>query len=247
MRRVRRIGFRLCALGFAFAGPVLAEDESRGTVPSLPREIRAPVAASDAPCSSWVTSYALAARLRLTDTPLGAGDGIYDIGPGRLELRFTRGPSPGGPIRVDLLAYAMRDHFVVDSSVLFIRAQVTTRTETRTTPDARGLVATGILTGKKLAWATPVRGYRVDGTLHCKGGGCGFSGVPPSGTTPLHIAPGPVGFRPFVFGSDEFDTFTMDYSKVAKTEMPRQTAFVSLSGRRMSRQCSDRGSEALPP
>jgi len=72
--------------------------------------------------------------------------------------------------------------------------------------------------------------------MHCEGSGCGFSGVPSSGTTPLHVALHPVQFAPFVFDS-AFETVQMSESKVAQTEMPKQTAYLALSGRRATLQC----------
>lgn len=189
-------------------------------------------------CGTWTADYALAARLRLTDTPFGAGDGTYDIGPGFLRLRITPGAGSAGS-NVELLSYAMQDRFTVESRVLFIHAKVTTRTDTRATPDEHGVAATGTLLGREITWSTPVKGYRTDGTIHCEGSGCGFSGVPPSGTSPLHIGPGPVRFGHVVFDSPDLETLHMDLTRVAHTEMPRQTAFVTFSGRRTARQCLD--------
>lgn len=190
-----------------------------------------------ATCSPWTSDYALSARLRLRDTPFGAGDGTYDIGPGRLTLRFYASAAQGAPARVELLSYEMRDRFVVESHVLFFRAKVTTRTETRVTPDAKGTAAIGALTGKELRWTTHVEGYRTDGTLTCEGSACGLPGAPSSGTTPLHIGPGPVDFKPFVFASDTYDTFSMAYSRVSHTDNPKQTAYVTIAGRKMNRKC----------
>lgn len=191
-----------------------------------------------ASCRTVSADYSLASRLRLADTPFGAGDGIYDIGPGLVRLRFSQTADPAVS-KVELLAYEMRDHFTVESRILFIRAKVTTRTDTRVTPDSNGVAATGSLRGRELVWASPVRGYRTDGTIDCEGSGCGFSGVPSSGRSALHIGPGPVRFERFVFDSD-LDTLRMAEAKVSHTEMPRQTAYVTFSGRRTTRQCLDK-------
>jgi hypothetical protein len=191
-------------------------------------------------CGSWTADYLLAARLRLADTPFGAGDGVFDIGPGRLRIRVTQDGAPATPPKVELLTYEMREHFAVSSSVLFFHVTVTTRTETRVTPDARGVVATGALRGREIVWSTPVRGYRADGTLHCEGSGCGMSGAPPKGTSEFHLAPGPVQFSRFVFGSASLDTLHMDPTKVAHTEVPQQTAYVTFAGRRTALQCIDK-------
>ncbi len=201
---------------------------------------RAANEAQSTPCTSWTSDYVLAARLRLTDTPHGAGNGVYDVGPGRVRLRFSRGADPSSPARVELLAYEMQEHFTVESSVLFIHAKVTTRTETRATPDANGVAAVGTLRGQEILWTTPVSGYRTDGTLVCEGGGCGTSGVPPKGTSQLHIGPAPVRFDRFVFDSPSLETFHMAPTWVGHTEMPRQTAEVTFSGRRTTRECAEK-------
>src|SRR5215831_8163152 len=88
-------------------------------------------------CDVWTADYALAGRLRLDDTPFGAGNGVYTVGPGHLRLRFSRTPDPGA-LKVELLAYEMRERFVVKSSVLFVHATVTTSADTRATPDEQG-------------------------------------------------------------------------------------------------------------
>jgi hypothetical protein len=176
-------------------------------------------------------------RLGLKDTPHGAGNGVYDVGPGRLTLRFTADPSGAAPPRVEMISYETKQHFVVDSHVLFIHAKVETNTKTQATPDARGVIATGTLSGRELDWSTPLRGFRTDGTLQCEGSGCGTSGVPPKGESPFHTGPSPVMFSNFVFDSDNLDTYRMAATKVSHTEMPRQTAKVTFAGRQTSRTC----------
>jgi hypothetical protein len=198
-----------------------------------------PPTGADAPgpgdCPIETLEYALAARLRLEDTPFGAGDGVYDIGPGKITLRIWKASTPDAAARVELSSYEMRDHFVVSSHVLFLRATVANRTDTR----AAG--GRGTLRGRELSWTTPVQDYRADGTIECKGSGCGLPGAPPSGKSQIHIGPGPVRFAPFVFDSPNLDTFRMAFTKVAHTDVPKQTAFVTLAGRKMSRRPSSGG------
>ena len=188
-------------------------------------------------CDVWTADYALAARLRLADTPFGAGNGVHDVGPGHLRLRFSKTADPEAT-KVELLAYEMRERFVVASGVLFIHATVTTSTDTRATPDEQGVIATGTLRGRDLVWSTKVRGYRTDGTIHCEGSGCGMSGVPASGTTPLHIPPNAVQFSSIAFDAADLSTLHMPETKVSHTDMPRQTAFITFSGRKMTSQCT---------
>lgn len=187
------------------------------------------------PCDEWIADFALAARLRLADTPFGAGNGTHDIGPGRLRLRMSKTADPAAA-KVELVEYEMHEQFVVKASVLFLHATITTVSDTRAMPDANGVMATGMLHGREITWLTPIHGYRTDGTMQCEGSGCGSSGVPSSGTTPLHVAPHAVQFAPFVFDS-AFETVQMSESKVAQTDKPKQTAYLALSGRRSTLQC----------
>jgi hypothetical protein len=196
-----------------------------------------PVAADDPPvaCGGWDVEYNLSARLQLTDTPMGEGDGIYTIGPGRAVLRFEdRNGEPGGT--VNLISYAMREHFVIKSKTLFWTTTVTTSTNTRVTPDVCASAAEGSLVDRTIFWRTPVRGYRTDGTLACDGSLCGKFGAPPPGTSELHIGPGPVAFNPFDFSPDR-KTFNMSKAQVSKTDMPKQTGFVAIAGRETKRTC----------
>jgi hypothetical protein len=195
-----------------------------------------PVAsAQPPPCPSWEVEYALSANLRLSDTPLGQGDGVYSIGPGRVVLRFEqRDGQPSG--RVAMLSFDMREHFTVRSKTLVWTTTVVTEADARATPDACGVAAQGMLAGATLAWTTPVRGYRTDGTLTCSGSLCGAFGAPPPGRSELHIGPGPVELQSFAFAGD-MNTFTMPYAQVSKTDSPAQTAQLALGAREVRRTC----------
>lgn len=192
--------------------------------------------ADDPPaCSAWENEYVLSANLRLYDTPMGEGDGVYAIGPGRVVLRFdNRGGQPGGDAK--MVAYRMREHFTIKAKTLVFTTTVVTDTITTATPNGCASVANGAMDKLRLQWRTPVSGYRTDGTLTCDGTLCGKFGAPPKGQSPLHIGPGPVPFAPFVFSSD-MKTFTMPFTRVAKTEMPKQTADLALAGREIRRTC----------
>jgi hypothetical protein len=186
------------------------------------------------PCAGWKVDYTLAESLRLSDTPLGKGDGVYQVGPGRVVLGFEDvDGQPGG--RVEMVSYAMQEHFVIESRTLFWGARVVTSTQTQGTPNACGMAA-GALHGTTLSWSSPVRGYRTDGTIICEGELCGKFGAPPAGKSEVHIGPGPVQFSSFQFARD-MKTFTMGETFVAKTEMPKQTAHVALAGREAQRAC----------
>ncbi len=190
-------------------------------------------------CAAWDVEYTLAARLQLADTPMGAGNGVYPVGPGTAVLRFPNanggGAPPSGSV-VTLRSYAMREFFRIDATAVFWKTHVITDTKTMATPDACGDIARGQLDGTNLRWTTPASGYRTDGTLNCDGSLCGSFGGPPSGTSELHIPPHSVQLGAFRFGPD-MKTFTMPSTLVAKTESPKQTAYIAVSGREARRTC----------
>ncbi|HSY24488.1 MAG TPA: hypothetical protein VK841_20315 [Polyangiaceae bacterium] len=187
------------------------------------------------PCDAWEIDYTLAGNLKLTDTTLGQGDGVYPVGPGAAVLRFEdHGGQPGG--RAKLVNYSMKQGVTVTASALFFTAKVVSETVTRALPDACGVDGEGTLNGTTLAWAGPIRAFKSDGTITCEGSLCGKFGAPPLGQSPLHIGPNPVQLQPFQFSGD-LKTFSMPSTFVSKTEDPKQTAYLALSGREMKRSC----------
>jgi hypothetical protein len=187
------------------------------------------------PCDAWEVEYALSANLELSDTPMKQGDGVYPVGPGTVVLRFDdHGGQPAG--RVKMLSYAMKQSITVVSNALFFKTTVVTDALTRAAPDPCGVAAEGVLTGQTLAWSGPVRSVRSDGTLNCDGSLCGKFGAPPHGQSALHIGPNAVSFQPFQFSSD-LKTFAMASTFVSRTEEPKETAHVALSGRETRRSC----------
>ncbi len=196
---------------------------------------RTATAVAAPPCVGWDVEYALNATLRITDTTLGAGDGTHPIGPGRLVLRYDDiDGAPGGAVRV--VDYELTDHFVLEPHYLLVSATITTDTTTRTTPDARGFSAEGVLRGRTIRWATPWAGMRSDGFLTCTGNLCGKFGAPPAGKSPLHVAPHPASFSSFEL-ADDGKTFRMDWSVESHQDSPRETSLVSLGGRETKRIC----------
>jgi len=191
--------------------------------------------ASAAACPGWDVEYALAATLRITDTTLGAGNGTHPIGPGRLVLRFDDvNGAPGGAVRV--VEYELTDRFVLTPHYLFVSATITTDTVTRTTPDASGSSAEGVLRGRKIAWTGPWRGMHSDGFLTCEGSLCGKFGAPPSGRSPSHTPPHPAPFSSFELAEDG-KTFRMDWSVESHQDSPSETSLVALGGRETRRIC----------
>ena len=196
----------------------------------------APSVAEPTNCDAWRVEYALSANLKLSDTPLGQGDGVFRIGPGKVVLLFDNvGGTPGGAVK--MLSYQMKDNFTVKTRTLFWNTTVTNDTQTRGTPDACGVVARGKLDGKsQLNWSSPVLGYRVDGNITCNGSLCGKFGAPPPGTTAIHIGPSPVQFSPFQLRAD-LRGLQMPFTFVTKTKMPKQTSYVALAGTELKRAC----------
>lgn len=187
------------------------------------------------PCEAWDVEYVLSAKLQLSDTTMGAGDGTYSIGPGSAVLRFANANGQAGG-KVHLRSYAMREHFTIDSKVVFWTTHVLTDSKTTVGRDACGDMARGKLEDRTLRWLSPLSGYRTDGTLTCDGSLCGTFGAPPQGRSELHIPPHNVSFSPFQFSPD-MKTFSMAKTFVTKTESPKQTAHIALAGREVRRTC----------
>lgn len=187
------------------------------------------------PCRAWDIEYQLAAKLRVSDTPMGAGNDTHTIGPGSVVLRFADvNGKPGGAVR--MRSYTMHEHLSIEARALFWKTHVLTDTKTVATPNACGDAARGELERTTLRWTTSVSGYRADGTLTCEGSMCGSFGAPPPGKSEVHIPPRDVTFSSFVFATD-MKTFVMPSTLVSKTESPKQTSHVALAGREAHRTC----------
>jgi hypothetical protein len=222
---VRRPGFR----------PLLSRCFVPGIVLAAAALAWPPDVAADDACDAWQVEYALAAKLQLSDTTMGAGDGVHTIGPGTATVRFeNEGGRPGGIAR--LVAYTMKDNFTVVAKVLGLGTRVTNDTHTTVTPDKCGVAAQGALSGTTLVWTSPVAGMHTDGAVTCEGALCGKFGAPPRGTSPVHAPAHDVRFMPFEFDR-EMKTFTMQPAVVSKMTSPRQTSRVALSGREIKRTC----------
>src|SRR5450631_1239506 len=80
--------------------------------------------ADDPPCNAWEVEYTLSpVQVRLSDTAMGAGDGVHSIGPGKVVLHFDHvNGQPGGNVK--LMTYEMTDQFTVSAHVLGVGTTV---------------------------------------------------------------------------------------------------------------------------
>ena len=188
---------------------------------------------SDVPqCGVTEVEYVLSATLQITDTMMGAGDGVHVVGPGRALVRFD---GRSGARRASLLAYDLRESFTVVSSVLFWATRV--RSHLRLSASrAPASVADGAMVGQTLRWEGRANGPRTDGTLDCEGFMCGKFGAPPSGTSEVHDGPTSIELAPFQFSPD-MKTFTMPFALLSKSDSPKQRTLVSIAGREVQRTC----------
>ncbi len=187
-------------------------------------------------CAAWDVSYTVSGKLQLSDTPRGAANGTYAVGPGKVVLRHDAGSG-----RVTLLSFELPERFGIVAKNAFWTTHVDTNATARAAPPAGagecGHVAEGAMRGRTVAWATRVRGWQTDGVVECKGSLCGSFGAPPKGSSPLHVGPNDIQFQPFEFGPDG-KTFTMSSTFISKSDSPRQTAHLAFAGREVGRVCA---------
>ena len=201
------------------------------TLPARPASGQLAEITAAEPCTAWDITYSITATLRITETPMGAGDGVHTVGPGALVLRLD------DRARATLMAFELREFFAVSPRAVVWNATVVTDVTMRATPDSSGVAGGGVLANDVLRWAGPIRGYRSDGALTCDGSLCGKFGAPPPGRTELHWPPAPVRFQPLQF-DEGGATFRMPYTLVSHTESPRQRTYLALAGREAHRTCA---------
>jgi hypothetical protein len=189
-------------------------------------------AADDDPCSVSDVDYAVNGSLQIKDTQFGAADGNYPLGSGKARVRFEHGRD--GTTTTRLMSYDLDSRFTVKASFALWNTTVVTASHTKIDKSCEG-ASTGVLNGGDVVWSTPIDDYHSDGTIACEGNVCGKFGAPALGSTPLHESQ-KVLFRPFHFGPDG-KTFTMVGAKVSHSDSPKQTTYLSLSGREVSRAC----------
>jgi hypothetical protein len=218
-RRVGRAGLGAVAAAGAVALTTI-------TTPSL--------ASDAAACTESDTDYAIVAHVLVRNTAFGAANGEYLLGSGTLRLRVE---GAGDSQRVTLRSFDLANHLTVVVRAAVVSGQIVTTAHTTVSHDASGNSAVGTQRGPVITWATPVSGYRSDGTMECSGSACGKFGGPPKGVSPFHDAPPAVTFTPFTFSADR-STFTMPYTLLSKADSPRQTTYLSIAGRLVHRTCT---------
>lgn len=223
---MRRIPARLGAAVLFTAGAALAAP------PDAPLD-------NQLACNAWIVEYALApgSKIEQSDTPLYAGDGVFDLGPGSIQLRFPDDHGRPGPGAVELVSYQVKIDFSVTTSVLGIRTVLATHALSRATADACGVAARGTLDAGVLTWSSPVAGYRTDGTISCRGPLCGHFGMPPEGESALHVGPASVRFSALTFHGRHQRRFVMPPTLVSRATHPRATTRVQLVARAVGQHC----------
>jgi hypothetical protein len=182
--------------------------------------------------------YALVAgtALRLADTPYGAGDGYYSIGPGTARLRFADrdgAPAPGDAALLDLQIVTK---FVVNTTALGFKMRIATDGTVGFTPDACGVVARGTYAKAQISWDERARGYRSVGTAHCTGALCGKFGSPPAGRSQMNRPVHPVKLRTLQL-RDGVTRFGIPYFEVERQRKPSQTVYLRVEARETGRRC----------
>jgi hypothetical protein len=198
-----------------------------GTIPSVG-------AAEEGACPVSDVEYNVVTSVVIKNTVFGAANGVYPMGSGKITLRIAE---QAGLASVKLMSYELANRLTVDARVAMLSTKVVTASHTSTAHDACAGSAQGTLHDGTLTWNSKVSGYRSDGTMECSGSMCGKFGAPPGGTSPFHDAPPAMKFSPFSFSPDRA-TFTMPYILASKSDSPRQTTYLALSGRRAKQSCA---------
>lgn len=185
-------------------------------------------------CRVTQVQYDVAANLQITGTTMGAGDGVYRVGPGKVRLRFDNG---GGHQTVTLVELDLRQDFTVVSQTLFWSTSVVSHVDLRAQPALQAPVAEGTLENRRLHWKGQAQNVHSDGTLTCAGSMCGKFGAPPAGVSEVHVGPTSIELKPFEFSRD-MKTFTMPFALVSASEAPKQRTLVSIAGSEAGRTCA---------
>jgi hypothetical protein len=190
------------------------------------------VLAATAPADVWRITYDLTgSTLKIAGTPLGAGDGTFNIGPGEIVLEFA---NDGGTPDTGLCAMTYLGIDVEFTSGNAV-AQVDSDLFVFADYDTTALNSRGIFESGSLSWIDMVP-YRTVGTNLCNGTLCAAGGLP-NGTPVTRDDAVTLSFNPFVFetgGPAAGAGFTMA-ELVVSTEDDITTS-LSLVGTEQSRE-----------
>ena len=191
-------------------------------------------AAEEDACAVSDVEYNVVASVVIKNTVFGAANGVYPMGAGKITLRIAEHAGLG---TVKLMSYELTNRLTVDARVAMFSTMVVTASHTSAAHDVCEGSAQGTLNNGTLTWNSKISGYHSDGTMECSGSMCGKFGAPPGGTSPFHDTPKVMRFSPFSFRPDR-STFTMPYMLVSKSDSPKQTTYLALSGRLVKHACA---------
>jgi hypothetical protein len=120
----------------------------------------------------WRVIYELdGTRFEVRDTPFGAGDGSYEVGPGYVTIDYTASGNAlvDGPVQ--LRGFSLVLDFLADNAGASVRSDLLSVANfTGQQTAAAGSLSNGVLT-----WSESFP-YKVTGTITCNGIFCGFAG-----------------------------------------------------------------------
>jgi hypothetical protein len=190
--------------------------------------------AEDDPCPAYDDEYNVVETVWVQDTLLGAANGVYPLGSGTMRLRFQQ---EVGEQAVKLMSYEISSRLTVRARVPIFSTTVVTESRASAGVNSCEGSADGTLRDGRLTWNTPIAGYHSEGTIDCSGLMCGRFGAPPRGRSPIPDTSASQRFGTFTFSADGA-TFTMPYVLVSRSTTPRQSTYMAMSGRRVTRLCT---------
>jgi len=142
-----------------------------------------------------VTYNLSGSKFEIRNTPFGAGDGSFEVGPGNLVIDY---PVSGNQLvdgGAQLRSYALLLQFTSGTTGLQISTDLTTSANfSQSQTFAQGNLSSGVIT-----WSQSFP-YKAQGSNTCNGGFCGFAGFQ-DGVPQVIDAEDPFTFAPFRFAA----------------------------------------------
>jgi hypothetical protein len=194
--------------------------------------------ASQPQCNRWIVDYETipGTALKLANTPYGAADGTYAIGPGTMQMRYADQQGAPAPGAADLLGFQLTTKFVVKTTAVGFAMRIATDGTVSLTPDACGVIARGELADDQVTWTELARGYRSTGTAQCSGVLCGKFGSPPSGRSKMSRPIHPVKLRTTQLRNG-VSRLSIGFFEVERQAKPSQTVYLRVEARETGRRC----------